>query len=78
MANVKTQKAGENMAIPSKFPKFIQVTRENDNTEDAYWRVTTGQPEDALTTTDKTRVATYELKEVKEGKLEPVFSTIVG
>jgi len=64
---------------PTKFPKFIHVTRENDGTDDAYFQVSDGaNPEEALTSADKTHVATYELKEVKEGKLEPVFSAIVG
>lgn len=66
------------MKNPNKFPKFIHVTSENEGTEDAYLQVTTGKSENALTSTDKTQVATYELKGVKEGKLEPVFSAIIG
>lgn len=62
----------------TSFPKFIHVTRENDDTEDAYWNLNDGKAEDALTTTDRTRVATYELKGIQEGKLEPVFSAEVG
>lgn len=62
----------------TKFPKTVHITRESDGTADAWWNVTTGTDEDALTSTDRTKVATYELKEVKEGKLEPVFSVIIG
>lgn len=57
-----------------EFPKVIQVTRESPDTEDAFLLVTEGEPEEALTSTDNTQVATYELKIVREGKLEPVFS----
>jgi hypothetical protein len=56
------------------FPKKIHLTFESLNAH----RFLTGTAEDALQSVSKTRVATYELKEVKEGKLEPVFSTIVG
>lgn len=60
------------------FPKQIHITRENEDQE-GYWQVTEGDSaESALRSTAKTRVATYELKEVKEGRLEPVFSTIIG
>jgi len=62
----------------AKFDKFIHVTQEVDG-DDVWYSVTRGKAEDALTeSSKKTTVATYELKEVKEGKLEPVFSTIVG
>lgn len=62
-----------------KFPKFIHVTREDEGTENEWLMVSSGvTAEEALTKTTKTRVATYELVEVKEGKLEPVFSTIIG
>ena len=66
------------MANSKTFPKQIFVTIENSGTEDEYYNVNTNSDLDALSTTDKTRVATYDLKEVKEGKLEPVFSTIIG
>jgi hypothetical protein len=50
-----------------KFPKFVHITREDEGTE-----------EEALTDRTTTRVATYELKEIKEGKLQPVFDVIIG
>lgn len=62
-----------------EFKKFIHVTIENEGTEDVYMQVCSGEKaEDALTETTKTRVATYQLVEVKEGKLEPMFLTVVG
>jgi len=62
-----------------KFPKFIHVTREDEGTENEWLMVAPGATaEEAITEKTTTRVATYELKEIKEGKLEPVFSTIIG
>lgn len=57
----------------TEFPRFIHLTRENEGTGDAFWNVFEGKPEDALTSTESTRVATYELRGVQTGKLSPVF-----
>lgn len=63
----------------NKFPKFIHVTREEEGTENEWLMVASGTTaEEAITEKTNTRVATYELKEVKEGRLEPVFNTVVG
>ncbi len=61
------------------FPKQIHVTVEHEDTDMEYLAVSnSATAEGAITSTEKVRVATYELKEVKEGKLEPVFSALVG
>lgn len=63
----------------SSFPKTIFVTHEDEGTDNAFFSISDSTTaEGALKTTERTAVATYELKEVREGKLEPVFSTIVG
>ncbi len=66
--------------LEKRFPKEIHVTIENLDENEPYLSVSEGDTaEDALTsTTQRQAVATYVLKEVREGKLEPVFSTIVG
>jgi hypothetical protein len=64
--------------LTGTFPKFIHVTHQNIGTEDEYYEVAKGDAESALDSTNKTQVATYELKEVKEGRLEPVFSATIG
>jgi hypothetical protein len=61
-----------------QFPKLIHVVKENEGGEDEFYSVFTESAESALTETKKTQVATYELKAVKEGKLEPVFSAEIG
>jgi len=74
-----TKKTTDRKAAPKPFPKLIHVTREDEGTENEFLSVSDGpNAEDALKEKSKTRVATYELKEVKEGKLEPVFSAIIG
>lgn len=64
---------------PKKFPKFVHITREDEGTENEWLMVASGTTaEDAITEREKQQVATYQLVEVKEGKLEPVFSVVVG
>lgn len=66
-------------AKTKKFPKFVHITREDEGTENEWLMVASGETaEEALTERTTTRVATYELKEIKEGKLQPVFDVIIG
>ncbi len=69
-----------------EFPKRIFVAVRDDETDEPYLSVAdnTTTAEQALSyfaeaePSKKIRIATYQLVEVKEGKLEPVFSVIVG
>lgn len=60
------------------FPKFIHIVRENEGTEDEFLSAFEGEAKDALTSTKRTQVATYERKVVQEGALEPTFFVEVG
>jgi hypothetical protein len=65
------------------FPKRIFVAHENPGTEDEFYSVSVASAEQALTNLvglsgERCRVATYELGEVQEGKVEAVFYAKVG
>ncbi len=63
--------------MSKEFSKKIYVTIKGEEGNE-YFNITDESAEQFLTTTDLTKVATYELVEVKEGRLEPVFSAILG
>ena len=66
------------------FPKVIYVTKQEEGTQDEYLSIASdaSTAEETLkfsgNTQTGTEVATYELREVKVGKLEPVFFATVG
>ena len=63
--------------MEEKFPAQLFITREAIGTEDDFFSVSKTDTE-ALDSTKKIQVATYQLVEVREGCLEPVFSVLVG
>lgn len=70
------------MTLPV-FPKYIFVTHIDPGTEDEYYSVNTVSAEEALSnlvggSCERGRVASYQLGEVQEGKVEAVFSAKVG
>lgn len=67
------------MARIEKFPQEIYVVIDEDGNGSYLCAVSDAKrAEDALTSRDKTRVATYKLANVQEGSLEPVFSAEVS